>query len=129
MCFGVRIRHCAPLERGYWRYRPSIDISLLWSENDLYRPSGALIYLVIRIAINISLLWSENDLCCFSWVLDCVYSIFYTTHVAPPGLNVSPDPSGITHHVSLSDHYIKKPLINQLHHANIGNELNEPINQ
>ncbi len=25
--------HCAPLERGDWTYCPSIDISLLWSEN------------------------------------------------------------------------------------------------
>ena len=24
--------HCAPLERGRWTYRRSIDISLLWSE-------------------------------------------------------------------------------------------------
>jgi hypothetical protein len=26
------IPHCAPLERGDWRCRAAIDISLLWSE-------------------------------------------------------------------------------------------------
>ena len=31
--------YCAPLERGDWAYRPSIDISLLWSENGLGNPT------------------------------------------------------------------------------------------
>ena len=57
----------------------------------------------------------------------CVFDFLYNT-CRPSGAKCVPDPSRITHHVSLSDHYIKKPLINQLHHANISNEINEPMN-
>ena len=32
--------HCALLERGNWTYRPSIDISLLWSKSTYVAPLG-----------------------------------------------------------------------------------------
>ena len=74
--------HCAPLERGDWTYRLSIDISLRWSENlrllykshsaklcSFYvsrtrfyifyssRPAGACGYLHMPCAINMSPRW------------------------------------------------------------------------